>query len=300
MKTHVVLLTALLSACSFNSEKSNSQASSAENSSGSLKSIDFSSLNSFKLVFKQYLGGLKPATVDLTCTNSTDARVVYIVSNKQGSKIMANAQTIMEGKHQLNAGEEGGPAYMQMVDSEAGYNITIGGGDLVKAYNSSSTILSGEARFNIWNADTDKSVRGTCKGLFSFEARYQAGLDEIVFTKSNESGATTFDINYHQEEYNPFSGAKTSETTTLLALNAICASGNFDVVSGKTGSIDCKETKPQTGTLTLNVIKADLKENGKYTAQLTPDIFGPLPEGLGVGPVEPRILGEFFDLVILK
>jgi hypothetical protein len=300
MKTHVVLLTALLSACSFKSETSNSQASSAGNSSESLKSIDFGSLNSFKLVHKINFGGEKPATVDLACTNSTDARVFYIVSNKQGSKIMANAQTIEESRRQLSAAEEG-HAYMQ-ISAGKGNSIFIGGGDLVKAYNSSSTILNGEARFSLderVDESTYKSVRGTCKGLFSFEDGYLARIDEIVFTKSKKSGVTTFDIIYHQIGKNCW-GCDFSETTTLLALNAICASGNFDVVSGKTGSIDCREAKPQSGTLTLNVIKADLKENGKYTAQLTQDIFGPLPEGLGVGPVEPRILGDFFDLVILK
>ena len=307
MKTKTVLLTTLLTSCSFNSVKSNSQASSAENSSKSPKSLDFESLNSFKLV--TYLPDVyqKPATVDLTCTNSTDDRVVKVISNKQGTKVMVNAQTVFEEKEQDRATDD--PPYMMQIVGD-NIHLAVMEGDLVRAFRKSSTILNGESRFRLWSADGKTSVDGTCKGLFSFEDYYYGHVREIVYTKSNKSGVTTFDINLHKASLlgyatNPLDitpEAFHSKYTNLIASNVTCTGGNLDAASGKNGTIICKETKPQAGTQVLNVVKAELQENGEYTAELTQEVFGPAPEGTGIKPAEYWNYGEKFNfnLVILK
>ncbi len=122
----------------------------------------------FSNSFVAFADVVKPVTVDLACTNTSDERVVYIVSNFLRSRLMVNAQIVYEGS-QLIAGTEGGPAYMQVVGG--GYNVTVTGGDLVKAFENSSTVVNGEADVSIWNADSNKSVEGTCKGLFSFDQK---------------------------------------------------------------------------------------------------------------------------------
>jgi hypothetical protein len=113
-----------------------------------------------------YADLIKPATLDVTCTSSSvsDRRLIRIVSNDQGSTVTLNGKIIMQ-QGQLTAGTEGGPAYLQAVGG--GYNITISGGDFDKAFNASSTIRQGKAPATIWDS-TNRTVRGVCKGLYSF------------------------------------------------------------------------------------------------------------------------------------
>jgi hypothetical protein len=220
---------------------------------------------------------------------------------------MVNAQTVFEEKKQDRA-ERDGMYIMAIVGDNI--DLTVTNGDLGRAFGTSSTILNGESRFRLWSADGKTSVAGTCKGLFSFEDYYYGYVKEIVYTKSNKSGVTTFDINLHEASLlgyptNPADitpEAFHAKYTTLIASNATCTGGNLDAASGKNGTIVCKETKPQAGTQVLNVVKAELQENGKYTAELTQEVFGPAPEGTGIKPAESWNYGEKFNfnLVILK
>lgn len=108
---------------------------------------------------------IKPASLDVVCTNTSDSRVIKIVSDKEGSVVFVNGKKILQ-REQLIAGTEGGPAYLQAVGG--GYNITISGDDFDKAFNASSTIEQGQALTSIWDSSSKKSVKGICKGSFSF------------------------------------------------------------------------------------------------------------------------------------
>ena len=128
-----------------------------------------------------FVDGVKPATVDLTCTNKSDERVIYIVSNVSQSRLMVNAQIAFEGR-QLVAGTEGGPVYMQIVGG--GYNVTIQGGDFDTAFENSSTILNAKASALIWSKDSNESVEGVSRQIKPL-------LKVLVFTRHQHEFAAS-------------------------------------------------------------------------------------------------------------
>ncbi len=105
---------------------------------------------------------MKPATLDLTCTSEGNP-VIQIKSKQSGASVTVDGEKILEGE-QLIAGTEGGPAYLQAVDG--GYNITLSGGDFLRAFDGDLTIAEGEAKANVWTEE--KTYVVVCKGLFSF------------------------------------------------------------------------------------------------------------------------------------
>lgn len=112
---------------------------------------------------------MAPATLDITCvgTGTNSKSVIRIVSNAKGSAVLINGQ-IYPGE-QLIAGTEGGPAYLQAVSNAGQYNITVSGGDLVKAFENSTTIEKGTATAYVQLFRPEKSYKATCTGSFSFQ-----------------------------------------------------------------------------------------------------------------------------------
>ena len=124
-------------------------------------------------------------------------------------------------------------------------------------------------------------------------------LNEIVFTKSNKNGDATFNISRHQ--ITDSAVGEQSDTTTLVATNVTCKGGVLDKASGKIRNIFCTESKPEDVEFQLVAqVSINLEENGTYTASQSSNYSGKLPDGLGVAPLPPKILGENLNLVILK
>lgn len=112
---------------------------------------------------------IKPATLNLRCVEngSRTPMVVLVASNSLASAVVLNDKVYIN--RQLIAGTEGGPAYLQAVDNEGGYNVTISGGALVRAFDANATIENGSAPASI--SFSGRSMNATCTGLFSFGNR---------------------------------------------------------------------------------------------------------------------------------
>lgn len=112
-----------------------------------------------------------PATLDILCSPAAGAvgPQVRIISSSEGSSVSYERK--MFTGDQLTAGTEGGAPYLQSVNNEGGYNITVEGGDLEKAFNDNVVIEDGEASAVIDFFNTGKSYIATCKGSFSFTTR---------------------------------------------------------------------------------------------------------------------------------
>ncbi|MBC7743336.1 MAG: hypothetical protein H7061_14150 [Bdellovibrionaceae bacterium] len=110
---------------------------------------------------------IMPATLDIICTENGGASVIAIVSNESGSAVTING-TSYPGQ-QLIAGTEGGPAYMQAVNSNGLYNITVTEGDLVQAFNKRTTIENGKANAYVALYSPKRSFEASCEGKFSFK-----------------------------------------------------------------------------------------------------------------------------------
>ncbi len=116
-----------------------------------------------------FADSMKPAVLDLECTESGEKnRTVQVQSNEQGTVIVLGNK-IHQRDEQLIAGTEGGPAYAQAVDNSE-YNITIHGQDFTTAFNNSSEFENGvtTVQVELFNDGGDSYV-ALCRGLISFK-----------------------------------------------------------------------------------------------------------------------------------
>ena len=117
---------------------------------------------------------IKPADLIITCVEQrapATPRTFKIISSRTGSSVTFNGRTVND--EQLTAGSEGGAPYLQAVSNQDGYNITISGGSLEKAFNQSTTIAKGQAVASVSlfspNASQPTEFSAICSGSFSFE-----------------------------------------------------------------------------------------------------------------------------------
>jgi hypothetical protein len=106
----------------------------------------------------------KMAFVALTCQSATGVEVA-LKSKSTGAELYVNGQ-LVQTSGQLSAGTEGGPPYMQFV--EGGYNLTLEGDDMTRAFNSGAQV-TGSVSGSLWSANMNDTFKVQCSGLMVFQ-----------------------------------------------------------------------------------------------------------------------------------
>ena len=110
---------------------------------------------------------IKLASMDMDCVEDGVSKPVKfsLMSSPLGSEV------ILDGKlyeaDQLTGGTEGGDPYLQTVNNNGGYNITISGGDFQKAFES-GVMVTGTAKASVNLFKKVHQFTATCTGRFDF------------------------------------------------------------------------------------------------------------------------------------